>query len=176
MGYPLSIWLGVLVALALPAAFFTFEYLIEKKEKYVTLTPLRVRRDPGNPEKLVFFDEEVSFDPRHEHYLKCAEVLLTLSSASLVLIPTLHVGTAILSRFAFSLVLLGFTVVYGLLFMALLTYFYEMFLFNPKTFNAFRSSLIFALGFTAFACFAIAYLWMAIVTAYAVAHGSLAAS
>lgn len=36
----------------------------------------------------------------------------------------------------FSMVLLGFTVVYGLLFMALLTYFYEMFLFDPASFTA----------------------------------------
>jgi len=111
--------------------------------------------------------------PRHGHYLKCAEVLITLASASLVFIPTLHVS-ALLPRLGFSMVLLGFTVVYGLLFMALLTYFYEMFLFNPASFTTFRSSAIFTLGFSAFLCFALAYLVLSIIIGTAVANGSLA--
>jgi hypothetical protein len=46
-----------------------------------------------------------------------------------------------------------------------------MFLFNPANFKAFRSSLIFALGFSAFACFAMAYLALAIVVARAFSSG-----
>jgi hypothetical protein len=71
------------------------------------------------------------------------------------------------------LVLLGFTVVYGLLFMALLTYFYEMFLFDPGTFTAFRSSLVFTLGFSAFPWFAIAYILLAVITGTATANGTM---
>jgi hypothetical protein len=104
--------------------------------------------------------------------MKCSEVLITLAAASLVFIPTLH--APLLPKLAFSMVLLGFTVVYALLFTALLTYFYEMFLFNPASFTAFRSSLVFTLGFSAFLCFALSYLVMAIITGIAIGNGALA--
>ena len=159
------------MGLVIPAGFFLFEYSIERKAPYVTLTPFKRSRDPqtGN---IVRRNEEVDFDPRHQSYIKCAEVLITLASASLVFIPTLHVST-LLPRLSFSIVLLGFTVVYALLFMALLTYFYEMFLFDPTNFTAFRSSLVFSLGFSAFLCFAAAYMWLAIIAGIAIANGSL---
>ncbi len=163
---------GMAIGLLLPAAFFTFEYSIERKARYVTLTPFKRTRDPQTGE-ILSGGEEVDFDPRHGHYMKCAEVLITLASASLVFIPTLHVST-LLSKLAFPMVLLGFTVVYALLFMALLTYFYEMFLFNPASFTAFRSSTIFTLGFSAFTCFALAYLTLSIIMGEAIGSGSLA--
>jgi hypothetical protein len=159
------------MGLVIPAAFFAFEYSIERKAAYVTLTPFKRTRDPQTG-GIIEGTEEVSFDPRHGHYMKCAEVLITLASASLVFIPTLHVSS-LLPKLAFSMVLLGFTVVYALLFMALLTYFYEMFLFNPASFTALRSSLVFALGFSAFFCFAVAYLVLSIITGNAIGNGSL---
>jgi hypothetical protein len=171
MGLPWTIWSGVAMGLIIPAAFFAFEYSIERKAAYVTLTPFKTTRDPGTG-KIIVGTEEVSFDPRHGHYMKCAEVLITLASASLVFIPTLHVSS-LLPKLAFPMVLLGFTVVYALLFMALLTYFYEMFLFNPANFTAFRSSIVFTLGFSAFLCFALAYLVLSIITAIAIGNGSL---
>ena len=172
MSVPTTIWLGVAISVLIPVLFFTFEYRIERKAAYVTLTPFKRMRDPSTGD-IIGAPEEVSFDPRHGHYLKCSEVLITLASASLVFIPTLHVSS-ILPKLAFSIVLLGFTVVYALLFMALLTYFYEMFLFDPASFTAFRSSLIFTLGFSAFLCFALAYLVLSIITGIAIANGSLA--
>jgi hypothetical protein len=68
------------------------------------------------------------------------------------------------------MVLLSLAVVYALLFMALLTYFYEMFLFNPNNFGAFHSSTIFTLGFSSFACFGLAYISLALVFAQKVSH------
>ena len=171
MWLPWTIWLGVVMGLLIPGAFFSFEYSIERKAPYVTLTPFKRTRDPKTG-KIINGIEEVSFDPRHGHYMKCAEVLITLASASLVFIPTLHVSSLV-PKLALPMVLLGFTVVYGLLFMALLTYFYEMFLFNPANFTAFRSSLVFTLGFSAFLCFALAYLIMSIMMAIAIGNGSL---
>ena len=104
--------------------------------------------------------------------MKCAEIVITLSSASLIFIPSLHSASA-LSHLAFSLVLLGFTVVYGLGFIAAMSYFHEMFLFNPDSFTAFRSSLMFTLGFGGLACFGLAYIVFAIVIAKATGQGSL---
>lgn len=142
MCLPWTFWLGIAMGMLFPAAFFAFEYSIERKAKWVTLTPFKMTRNPQT-EAIISGTEEVSFDPRHGHYMKCAEVLITLSSASLVFIPTLRVAS-LLPKLALPMVLLGFTVVYALLFVALLTYFYEMFLFNPASFSALRSSLFHA--------------------------------
>ena len=172
MGLPWTIWSGIAAGLIIPTAFFAFEYSIERKAPYVTLTPFKRSRDARTGE-IIRGTEEVSFDPRHGHYMKCAEVLITLASASLVFIPTLHVSS-LLPKLALSMVLLGFTVVYALLFMALLTYFYEMFLFDPASFTALRSSTVFTLGFSTFLCFALAYIWLSIVTGTAIGNGSLA--
>jgi hypothetical protein len=173
-GVPHSIWWGLGIGIGSFLAFFTFEYSIERKAKYVTLTPFKSRRDLKTG-RIFLLDEEVEFDPRHGHYMKFGEVLIALASASLVFIP-LHsaqfprIGISGL-LLGISMILLGFTVVYALLFMGLLTYFYEMFLFDPANFTAFRSSLIFALGFSAFWCFALAYLALAVVMAKAFSGG-----
>jgi hypothetical protein len=172
MCFPWTIWLGVAMGVLIPMAFFAFEYSIERKAPYVTLMPFKRTRNPETG-AIIAGTEEVSFDPRHGHYLKCAEVLITLASASLVFIPTLHIAS-LLPKLALPMVPLGFTVVYALLFMALLTYFYEMFLFNPANFTAFRSSLVFTLGFSAFLCFALAYLILSIIMGIAIGNGSLA--
>jgi hypothetical protein len=86
----------------------------------MTLTPFKKRRDMKTGE-IVQIDEEVDFDPRHGHYMKCGEVLIALASVSLVFIPlhsTLLPRTGVSGAFlAISMVLLGFTVVYALLFM-----------------------------------------------------------
>lgn len=174
MNGPFPVWLGLGVGLAIPIGFFFFEYSIERKAPYVTLTPFKRSRDPrtGN---VIDGAEEVDFDPRHGHYMKICEVLITLASASLVFIPTLHLASAHRSL-GFSMVLLGFTVVYALGFMAGLTYFYEMFLFDPRSFTAHRSSLVFSLGFGAFTCFATAYMVIAIIVGIAIANGTLLSS
>src|SRR5262245_51332541 len=65
----------------------------------------------------------VSFEARHERYMKIAEVITALASASLVFIPSSRLG-AYPHSCAFALVLLGFTVLYSLGFMAVLTFFY----------------------------------------------------
>jgi hypothetical protein len=157
------------------AILFFSEYYIECKilrtpGVVITLTPWK--RDPQG--KIKSPPEVHEFDPRLEHYLKVAEIIIGLASASLVFIPTLH-SSKINCWFAFALVLLGFTVVFGLTFMATITYFYEMFLFNPGSYSAGRSSLMFSLGFSGFACFALAYFVIAIQIALAYTHGDLSA-
>lgn len=167
----LPVLLGVGAGLVIPAGFFAFEYRIEHKAPYVTLTPFKRSRDPDTGQ-VIPGREEVDFDPRHGHYMKIGEVLIALSSASLVFIPSLHFSSA-LPWLGFPLILLGFTVVYALGFMGALTYFYEMFLFDPRSFTAFRSSFIFTLGFGAFACFALAYVFLAVIVGGAIGSGAL---
>jgi len=55
---PCMVWLGVGIGLLLPAAFFAFEYSIERKAKYVTLTPFKRTRDPRTGE-IIAGSEEV---------------------------------------------------------------------------------------------------------------------
>jgi hypothetical protein len=104
--------------------------------------------------------------------MKCGEVVITLASASLVFIPSLHF-TASLPWLGLPMVLLGFTVVYALAFMGLLTYFYEMQLQNPDSFTAFRSCVLFALGFSGLGSFAIAYFTLSILSGNALSNGAL---
>lgn len=171
MFLPIPVLLGIGAGLAIPAGFFIFEYNIERKAPYVTLTPFRRSRNPDTGQ-VIQGREEVDFDPRHGHYMKIGEVLIALSSASLVFIPSLHSSSS-LPWLGFPLILLGLTVVFALGFMGALTYFYEMFLFDPRSFTAFRSSLIFTLGFGAFTCFALAYVTLAVIAGYAIANGAL---
>jgi hypothetical protein len=172
---------GTAVGLLIPAAYFAIEYSIERRgkktaeqrgvEQWMTLTPPKKSRDVRTGD-IVWDGGEVDFDPRHGHYMKCGEVLITLASASLVFIPNLHF-TAAVPWLGLPLVLLGFTVVYALSFMGLMTYFYEMFLFDPNNFTIFRSTLIFSLGFGALTCFALAYFALSMIVGTAISRGGL---
>jgi hypothetical protein len=173
--------LGAIAAgVSIWSALFWPQYLSEKNickgGAVITLTPWKRNVDGTFKEESQADGgkrvDTHDFDPRLEHYLKVAEVIITLASASLVFIPTLH-GKSLNCWFAFALVMLGLTVVFGLAFMAIMTYFYEMFLFDPKGYGPFRSSLMFSLGFTGFACFAIAYLVISIQVGLAYSSGSL---
>jgi hypothetical protein len=90
-------------------------------------------------------DEQVEFDARHGQYMKIAEVIISLSAASIAFIPQLRVPyrSAI---FAYCLVLLGAAVLLCVLFMALLTFFY---------------------------CFALSYLLIACRVGWAICRGGL---
>jgi hypothetical protein len=162
------------VALAFWACLFLPQYIYELKAVrtpgiVITLTPWK-RNIDGTIKK----PEEVhEFDPRLEHYLKVAEIIVGLASASLVFVPTMHSKNINPFWFAFALVLLSFTVFFGLFFMATMTYFYEMFLFKPSSYGAGRSSLMFSLGFSGFACFAAAYFVIGVQIAVAYMNGTL---
>jgi len=176
-----SVLSGVVIGISLPLALFgverTLERKTEKKAKqngrkiWWSLIPERKTRDFKTGEVLKT-GTGVDFDPRHGHYMKCGETIITLSSASLVFIPTLHFSST-LPWVGLPLVLLGFTVVYALAFMGLLTYFYEMELQDPDSFTATRSCALFALGFGGLSCFAIAYFVLSILIGSALSHGAV---
>jgi hypothetical protein len=180
----LPIVLGLTLGLLFPLACFVVATKIETKvskdaksrgdEAYWTLMPQRRKRD-FKTGKLVPTEDEVDFDPRHGHYMKCGEIVITIASASLVFIPTLHF-THVLPWLGLSMVLLGFTVVYTLSFMGLLTFFYEMFLNNPESFTMFRSNTLFSLGFGGLSCFASAYFVLSILIGSAMASGAFVGS
>ena len=172
---------GIFIGLFLPLAFFCIELHIERKIKkasiskgnkiWWTLSPQRKKRNfiTGLVENT---QDEVDFDPRHGHYMKCGEIIIALASASLVFIPNLHF-TSVLPWLGLPMVLLGFTVVYALSFMGLVTYFYEMQLQYPDSFTMFRSVLIFSLGFGGLGCFAVSYFALSILIGNAISTGAL---
>lgn len=73
--------------------------------------------------------------------------------------------------FAFSFILLGFAVLWGVSFIAWMSYCYEESLYDPANFNAVTSSIMFGLGFGSLASFVGAYLFLAVVIAKAIAYG-----
>ena len=173
--------IGIVSGICLPTGFFIAATVIERRiqkdadergvKAYWTLTPQRKKRN-FKTAAVEPIDDEVDFDPRHGHYMKCGEIIITLASASLVFIPTLHF-TSTLPWLGLPMVLLGFTVVYALSFMGLLTFYYEMQLNNPESFTMFRSNLLFSLGFGGLSCFAIAYFLLSISIGTALSHGTL---
>jgi hypothetical protein len=174
MCIPLSILSALISAIIILAILFGYQFKLERKMEndgfLITLTPFEMERKSKDEVKPT--GKIVDFNPRIEHYLKVAEVMVTLASASLVFIPTVHIDKTH-PMFAYAMVLVGCTVVFGVIFMALLTYYYEMFLFDPRTFGAFRSSMVFSIGFSGLICFAIAYLVLAVQIAIAYSSGTL---
>ncbi len=115
---------------------------------------------------LTFTPNGVPFEPRHDRYQKVAEVVTTLGSASLVFIPGSKLA-AYPHLSSLALVLLGLTVLYCVLFMALLTFFYETFLYDNLSYKPWKYGLVNALGFSGLFCFGAAYLVLAVGAGFA---------
>ena len=113
----------------------------------------------------------VPFEHRHERYMNVTEVMVTLASASLVFVPSSRLSFYS-HACAFALILLGLCVLYCVGFMALLTYFYERFLYDAQTYRPWKYGLLHGLGFGALFCFALAYIVLAGGVANAVIHAS----
>jgi hypothetical protein len=177
----MPVFAGVATGIALPTICYLIELRIELKNRktasangrsiWWTLRPQKKVRNfvTGTVEAT---PEEVDFDPRHGHYMKCGEIIVTLASASIVFLPSLHFSST-LPWLGLPMVLLGFTVVYALAFMAFLTYFYEMQLQDPDSFTLYRSCTIFSLGFGGLGCFAVAYFVLSVIIANALSGGFL---
>jgi hypothetical protein len=138
---------------------------------YLSFRPLKWKM-PLNGDKYVLLDEQVEFDTRHGQYMKIAEVIITLSAASIAFVPQLHVPYRSW-LFAYCLVLLGESVLLCVLFMALLTYYYEASLYAPAAYTPRKSAVVNGLGFSGLGCFALAYLLIACRVAWAIYRGGL---
>jgi hypothetical protein len=130
----------------------------------------------GKDAKMTFTPDDgkggsVPFEPRHERYMKIAEVVTALASASLVFLPSSRLSLYTHSC-AFALVLLGFCVLYSVGFMAFLTYFYEGFLYFRDSYAPWKYGLVHAFGFSSLFCFALAYIWLAVRVGWAVIYTS----
>jgi hypothetical protein len=162
--------LGVVLGTAVPVVLGCIEYRIERGMNIV-LSPREWIANPQWPEAKPFYrvgDKLVDFVPRMQQYTKTAEIVITLSSASIIFIPSHVTKQPIL---ALSMILLGFAVVWGVCFIAWMSYCYEQALYDPASFGIGRSAVMFGSGFGGLFCFAVAYLVLAFVVAHAIAHG-----
>lgn len=163
-------YLGVVFGLVAPILLGFFYWLIERKQN-VVLSPREWKINPDWPNsgpRYWIGTELVDFVPRMQQYTKTAEIMITISSASIIFIPSHLSKQPIL---AFSFITLGFAVLWGVSFIAWMSYCYEESLYNPANFNAVTSSVMFGLGFGAFASFAGAYMFLAVIIARALADG-----
>lgn len=141
-------------------------WFLRRNWTHVAFSPHKVVHN-RTTDKFEVTDAEVDFEPRLGHYLKTAEVVITLASASLVFVPRLVISNHP-EWFAFSMTLFGLCVMFLVLFMVLLLYFYEDSLYFPTFYTVFKSALVVSTGVTGLICFLLAYLSIAIQIAKAV--------
>jgi zinc transporter ZupT len=121
--------------------------------------------------------QPVVFDPGSKHgefgerllpmYLDIAKFVLGLAAGSIVLlVGSLNLNQAnarTLRSFASPLFLVGMSIIYGVLFMILLTLNYEHHLHHPNdphSYSRFEYTRNQSLGFGALVCFCISYIWL----------------
>lgn len=112
-----------------------------------------------------------SFEPRLANYVRAVEYLLGLATGSIVLLvgsSALHPNGTLPWVFASPLIVLGFCVVYGVLFMVLLIFNYEEFLHHDN-YTRTRYVRNQGLGFSALACFCLGYLWLVLAVSLTLA-------
>jgi hypothetical protein len=167
-----QVWIatGISLGIAAPISIGCIEYFFFERGLDIVISPREWLVNPAWPQegpRYLLGEKRVDFAPRMQQYTKVAEIMITLSSASLVFIPS-HLTRS--PSLAFPLMLLGFAVLWGVCFIAWMSYCYETALYSPHNFGAKSSSTTFGLGFGALFCFAIAYLVLAIIVAKGFVH------
>lgn len=115
------------------------------------------RANPNNP-KLPASAEKGTFAPLLGHYIDVVKLLVTVAAASIAFGSDKGIRAAVMVLAA--KLVLAWSVLYGVLFCALLLYRYDEYAQDIKSYTACWYSTIFALGFASLICFAGGYmLW-----------------
>ena len=137
---------GLLVGGLILPAIWVYSYRTKKYESF-NLDP---QGTPG------------TFEPLLSKYIRATEFIVGLATGSIVLLvgsSALHASGHLPWFFASPLVLLAFSVIYGILFMVLLVLNYENVQHgNPHTRLEYSRSE--SLGFSSLTCFCLGYLWL----------------
>jgi hypothetical protein len=118
--------------------------------------------------------QPVVFDPGNKHgefgkrllpmYLDITKFVLGLAAGSIVLlVGSLNFNQSharSLGSFASPLFLVAMSIIYGVLFMILLTLNYEHHLHQPNSYTRFKYTRNQSLGFSSLLCFCISYMWL----------------
>ncbi len=102
-----------------------------------------------------------TFDPLLDKYIGVVKLLLTVAAASIAFGPNGSAAVGI----AQAKIVLAFSVLYGVMFSALLLFFYDDYAQNVRSYRPIRYSLIQALGFASLVCFVGGYLLWALYLA-----------
>jgi hypothetical protein len=94
-----------------------------------------------------------TFTVHLENYIGVTKLLITVAAASIAFggRPNLSKGIFVAK------IVLAFSILYGVLFCALLQFFYDEYTQNVRAYTRRRYSLIEALGFSCLACFVVGY-------------------
>jgi hypothetical protein len=149
---------GILAAVALVLLIFIVctrvIIRLRKNWPFVSFEPNKQAFRNG---QWIYLDETHNFEGRLTSYLRLAEVVTTLASASIVFLSrgttSTHPGL-----FAFTMTSFALCVLFSVLFMLTLLYFYEDSLYDYKNYTVPKSAVVIALGITGLLSFAAAYL------------------
>jgi hypothetical protein len=111
-----------------------------------------------------------SFEPTLTRYARLVEVIIGLSTGSIALLAGssfFHDKSKLPEAYGNPLALLAMSILALVLFIGLLTFFYEEWQHHPDQYTHTRCRLIVRLGFTGLLCFASGYGWLA----YALVRG-----
>jgi hypothetical protein len=97
--------------------------------------------------------KDSTFEPMLKSYIEVMKLLITVAAAS-VAFGDQHPKLGII----LAKIVLAFSILYGVLFCALLQFFYEVYTQNVKSYSPLKYSSIEALGFSALVCFITGYL------------------
>jgi hypothetical protein len=97
--------------------------------------------------------KDSTFEPMLKNYIEVMKLLITVAAAS-VAFGDQHPKLGII----IAKIILAFSILYGVLFCALLQFFYEVYTQNVKSYSPLKYSSIQALGFSALICFISGYL------------------
>jgi|ERR1035437_9623475 hypothetical protein len=113
--------------------------------------PLRVRE-----RELPVSAKQGTFEPFLDKYIGVVKLLLTVAAASIAFGSSQGATNGIF----IAKIVLAFAILYGVVFSALLLFFYEQYAQNVRYYRPLRYSLIEALGFSCLVCFIAGYfLW-----------------
>lgn len=140
---------GALVGFAIsPAIALLVRFTIAREWEEYNLDPKGV---PG------------AFEPFLAKYLRISEFIVGLAAGSIVLLvgsSALHSnGGSLPTFYASPLFVLGWSVLYGILFMVWLTYHYEEYQHHGKHSRAAYTASV-TIGFSALVCFVVGYAWL----------------
>jgi len=96
-----------------------------------------------------------TFAPHLRSYIDVMKLLVTVSAASIAFGASQapRSGGIFIAK-----IVLAFSILYGIVFTALLQFFYEQYSYNVNYYSRWRYSLIIALGFSSLTCFVLGYI------------------
>jgi hypothetical protein len=147
----LSLFAVLFVALYLPirrkrSFYFDAQDFLHREGQETTLRT-------ANGRELPLSARQGTFEPYLKKYIGVVKLLVTVAAASIAFGPSqAPADTTFIPK-----VVLAFAVLYGVVFGALLLFFYEQYAQNVRSYRPLRYALIQALGFSCLVCFIAGY-------------------